>query len=184
MPSESQIFPEFPADDPQDFAAGSRIPQDFPRKSEALAHHPPPAPRRPGACSTKACDPLNPRACPSEAYPGDLMPGYIPDHSPIHTQVICVRIRLALNSQMKSLPRSIPLPEPGLPPWNLRPFLAPMPFSSCRQFVWHLRLCATGAPAFATSQSHSLSFSCFAVLLRFLRPSVAPFWPAQLQLTF
>ena len=41
-PRFSQIFPEFPADDPQDFAAGSRIPQDFPRKSEARAHHPHP----------------------------------------------------------------------------------------------------------------------------------------------
>ena len=134
---------------PRILRRGSRFPQDFPRKSEARAHHPPPAPLRPGACSTEACDPLNPRACPSEAYPGELMPGNIPDHSPIYTQVICVRIRLALNSQMKSLPRSIPLPEPGLPPcpcpWNsvcvsLRPFLAPMPFSSCRQFLWH-RLC-------------------------------------------
>jgi hypothetical protein len=94
---------------PRILRRGSRFPQDFPRKSEARAHHPPPAPLRPGACSTEACDPLNPRACPSEAYPGELMPGNIPDHSPIHTKVICVRIRLALNSLMKWLPRSIPL---------------------------------------------------------------------------
>ena len=106
MPSESQIFPEFPADDPQDFAAGLENSPGFPEKVGGSSTPLPPAPLRPGACSTEACDPLNPRACPSEAYPGELMPGNIPDHFPIHTQVICVRIRLALKSP---LPRSIPL---------------------------------------------------------------------------
>ena len=72
MMQKSHIFPEFPADDSQNFAAGSRIPQDFPRKSEA----PPPTPLRPGACCTEAScvthwilvrDPLKPSARSTEA---------------------------------------------------------------------------------------------------------------------
>ena len=79
-------------------------------------------------------DPLRPGACSTGACPGELIPGnesrIIPPS--FVTQVIGVRIRLALNLLMKSLPRSIPLPDPGLPPWkfvfvSLRPFLAPMP---------------------------------------------------------
>jgi hypothetical protein len=80
---KSQIFPEFPADDSQNFAAGSRIPQDFPRKSEA----PPPTPLRPGACCTEAScvthwilvrDPLKPSARSTEACPGELTPHHSP----------------------------------------------------------------------------------------------------------
>ena len=88
MMQESLIFPEFPADDSQNFATGSRIPQHFPRKSEA----PPPTPLRPGACCTEAScvthwilvrDPLKPsalqpRACSTEACPGELTPHQSP----------------------------------------------------------------------------------------------------------
>ena len=38
MPSDDAKFLEFPADDSQDFATGSRISQDFPRKSDDARH--------------------------------------------------------------------------------------------------------------------------------------------------
>jgi hypothetical protein len=82
MMQNSQIFPEFLADDPQDFAAGSRIPQDFP-KVGGSSTPPPPTPLRPGACCTEAScvthwilvrDPLKS----TEACPGELTPHHSP----------------------------------------------------------------------------------------------------------
>ena len=106
-------------------------------------------------------DPLNPRACPSEAYAGELMPGNIPDHSPIHTQVICARIRLALKSP---LPRSWPLLA-SLPAIScLFPaflFVPPVRLASpaVRPVRQPLRFCSRQPLRFrilAISQSHSL----------------------------
>ena len=95
---------EFPADDSQDFATGSRIPQDFPRKSEA----PPPTPLRPGACCTEAScvthwilvrDPLKPSARSTEACPGELTP----HQSPI---LRCLVTRMDQGSDFKPLPEN------------------------------------------------------------------------------
>ena len=57
-------FPEFQADYSQNFATGSTISQDFPRKSDGAPTHSPTPPLKPGACSTEA--PLKPRACSTE----------------------------------------------------------------------------------------------------------------------
>ena len=98
MMQKSHIFPEFPADDSQDLRRAREFPRIFPGFSDKVRRR-----RRPGLERTTPeawCmlhrslvrDPLNPRACPTEAYPGELIPGnesrIIPPS--FVTQVICV----------------------------------------------------------------------------------------------